>query len=145
MMRRSAVFAVCSFFILALACSRHTSESRLVVEIPAGFTGNFVLEMGDKNAPPLTWQGDSYVSEVPRTGRLATSTLLQHPKVTFKNASTGRVWGFSQSTFTTGDGISVGGKIEFFVGTQKDYEAEEGKKNHSGKTPSGADFEMSGM
>jgi hypothetical protein len=33
--------------------------------------------------------------------------------------------------FRTGDGISIGGKIEFFVGTQKDYDAEQQKKNKS--------------
>ena len=44
----------------------------------------------------------------------------------------GGVWGYSHSVFATGDGIPVGAKIEFFVGTRKDYEAEQGKKNHSG-------------
>jgi hypothetical protein len=41
------------------------------------------------------------------------------------------VWGYSHSVFNTGDGIPIGGKIEFFVGTKQDYEAEQGKKNHS--------------
>ncbi len=50
----------------------------------------------------------------------------------FKNASQGKRWGYSQRMFTTGDGISVGGKIEFFVGTQKEFEAEQNKKNTSG-------------
>ena len=46
-------------------------------------------------------------------------------------SSDGAVWGYSHSVFTTGDGIPVGGKIEFFVGTRKEYDAEQGKKNHS--------------
>ena len=115
------------------------------MEIPPGFTGNFVLEMGAKDSAPLPRQGDAFVVAVPRDGKLATSTLIQRPKVTFKNAGSGSIWGYSQSMFATGDGISVGGKIEFFVGSQKDYEAEQGRKNHSGRDPAPADAGVSGM
>jgi hypothetical protein len=55
------------------------------------------------------------------------------------------VWGFSESAFTTGDGISVGGKIEFFVGTRKEYEAEESKKNHSGATGTEIQYMTAGV
>jgi hypothetical protein len=70
---------------------------------------------------------------VPQSGKLETSTFLEKPTVTFKKGSDGRIWGFSQSVFTTGDGISVGGKIEFFVGTRQEFEAEQNKKNKSGR------------
>jgi len=40
------------------------------------------------------------------------------------------MWGDSQS-MSTGDGIRVGGKIEFFVGTRKEFEAEQASKKHS--------------
>ena len=63
---------------------------------------------------------------------MTTSTLLTHSRPTFKNSSDGGVWGYAHSVFTTGDGIPIGGKIEFFVGTRKEYDAEENKKNHSG-------------
>lgn len=121
----------CFLLLSTSACLNHHSAPALVVEIPAGFNGNFLLEMGVKEAPPLEKRGNTYLVSVPRNGKVVTSTLLQQPNVTFKNASDGHVWGYSHSVFTTGDGIAVGGKIEFFVGTQKDYDAEENKKNHS--------------
>ena len=133
MIQKLWVTALCAIFLMGTSgCTKRASGPLLVVEIPAGFSGNFLLEMGVKEAPPLERQGNSYVVTVPRTGKVATSTMLTHPLVQFKNESDGAVWGFSQSTFKTGDGIAVGGKIEFFVGTGKEYDAEENKKNHSG-------------
>jgi hypothetical protein len=145
MIRRLSVAAVCVYLTLTLACSRHSADARVILEIPAGFKGNFVMVMGSRDADPLRKDGDVYIVQVPSSGRLQTSTLLQGPKVTFKNAATGTIWGYSQSTFTTGDGIAVGGKIEFFVGSQQDYEAEQGRKNHSGRAPGGADLNTSGV
>lgn len=115
----------------ATACSQNHAKSNVIVEVPPGFTGNFFLEMGVKEAPPLEMRGNAYLVTVPRTGKVVTSTLITNPKPTFQNSSDGGIWGYSHSVFTTGDGIPTGGKIEFFVGTRKDYEAEEGKKNHS--------------
>jgi len=89
--------------------------------------------MGVRGAIPLPRKGEAYVLDLPMNGKVQTSTLLENPQVTFKNSSDGKVWGYSQRTFTTGDGISVGGKIEFFVGTQKQFEAEQNKKNKSGR------------
>lgn len=131
---RVPVIWMFAFLLLTVvACSRRGTGSRVIVEIPAGFSGNFVLEMGVKDAVPLAKQGDTYVVDVPHSGKVITSTFLDKPEVVFKNASDGKVWGYSQDVFTTGDGISIGGKIEFFVGTQKDFEAEqEKKKNKSG-------------
>ncbi|HTC48277.1 MAG TPA: hypothetical protein VK722_13210 [Candidatus Aquilonibacter sp.] len=128
------VFVLCGLIFLlqmASACSRHRSGPEVIVEIPAGFSGNFELKMGVNNTPALTQLGSSYVVTVPKSGNLSTSTLLQNPHTVFKNFSGTDVWGYSNSIFTTGDGIPVGGKIEFFVGTQKDYEAFQDKKNHS--------------
>lgn len=136
MIGKVSSFCCCALLLaLAVACSRRNSAPQLSVEIPAGFSGNFVLNMGVREARALSREGDVYLLTVPASGSLATSTVLEKPKVTFRNASQGSIWGFSQSAFTTGDGISVGGKIEFFVGTQKDFEAEQNKKNHSGKFP----------
>ena len=119
------------FLSVASACT-HKSAPAIVVEIPAGFSGNFMLEMGVKNAPPLQKQGDSYVVVVPKSGKVETSTLLTNSTPVFKNASDGAVWGYEHSVFSTGDGIATGAKIEFFVGTRKEYDAEQSKKNHSG-------------
>jgi hypothetical protein len=126
---------VCVFIILlavAVACSKRTSHAQLRVEVPAGFTGNFVLHMGIRDAPPLQKDGDAYLVSVPHSGTVETSTILETPQVIFKNSSDGQIWGYSERIFTTGDGISTGGKIEFFVGTRKDFEAEQNKKNKSG-------------
>lgn len=120
------------FLMASSACSKHSDASQVIVEIPSGFAGNCLLEMGVKDAPPLEKQGDAYVVAVPKSGKIITSTLLTNAQPTFRNASEGAVWGYSHSVSTTGDGIPVGGKIEFFVGTRKEYEAEQGKKNHSG-------------
>jgi hypothetical protein len=119
------------FLIVAVACSKSGPAPKVVVEIPSGFNGDFLLEMGVKGAPPLEKQGDTYVVAVPRSGKVITSTLLTNPQPSFQNSSDGAVWGYSHSVFHTGDGIPIGGKIEFFVGTRQDYEAEQGKKNHS--------------
>ena len=116
---------------ITVACTKRSAADQVIVEIPAGFSGNFVLEMGVREAAPLARQGDAYVLDVPRDGKAQTSTLLNNAQVTFRNASDGQVWGFSKRLFTTGDGISIGGKIEFFVGTQKDFDAEQQKKNKS--------------
>ena len=126
------VVAVGLILLVAVACRRQAADSQLIVEIPSGFNGNFQLEMGVNDAPPLMKQGDAYVVVVPKSGKVSTSTLLADPKASFQNASDGGVWGYAQSVFTTGDGIPVSGKIEFFVGTKTDYEADENKKkNHS--------------
>jgi hypothetical protein len=124
------IFFLSGLFVLSTGC-KHASRENIVVQIPPGFNGNFQLEMGVKEAPPLVQQGDAYVVTVSRGGKLSTSTLLTNPQAQFQNASDGSVWGYSQSVFTTGDGVPVTGKIQFFVGTKKDYEAEENKKNHS--------------
>jgi len=141
-MKRLAL--LCLLLLTTVACSKHKSAPQLVVEIPAGFSGNFVLNMGVRDAAALPQHGDAYVVSVNRAGNLETSTLLESPKVTFRNASGGNVWGFSQSDFSTGDGIPVGGKIEFFVGTQKEFEAEQDKKNHSSGFTGGYESAVAG-
>ena len=145
MIRTSILILFTLALIAAVGCSKHTSEPALIVDIPKGFNGNFVLEMGTRGAAPLSREGDAYLVEVPRSGKVVTSTSLQKPKVTFRNATDGNVWGLSESGFTTGDGISVGGKIEFFVGTRKEYEAEESKKNHSGASEPGIEYMTAGV
>ncbi len=118
--------------VVGSACSKKSSREEIVITIPPGFNGNFVLEMGVKNAPELNKDGNEYTVSVPKDGRVLTSTLLSNPQVSFKNESDGAVWGYSHLGYSTGDGIAVGGKIEFFVGTKKDFDAQENKKHHSG-------------
>jgi hypothetical protein len=130
-MRRLSFIMVGAILLSGTGCSRNQNAQQVVVEIPPGFSGDFVLDMGIKDAAPLMKSGDQYLVTVPKNGSVATSSLLVNPKITFKNSSDGAVWGYSHSVFTTGDGIPVGGKIEFFVGTKKEFEAEQGRRNHS--------------
>lgn len=125
-----SILGIVLLLIVGGACFRQ-SKPDLIVEIPAGFNGNFSLEMGIKDAPALVKDGDAYRVTASKRGKVTTSTLLTHPKLKFLNSSGGAVWGYSNSVFTTGDGIPVGGRIEFFVGTRQDYEAQEGKRNRS--------------
>jgi len=133
------------FLIVASGCSNKDSAVNLIVEIPPGYTGNFLMEMGAKDAPALSKQGNSYVVAVPKSGKVTTSTLLTKSNPTFKNSSDGAVWGYSHSVFATGDGIPIGAKIEFFVGTRKEYDAEQNKKNHSEGFPARPDSATSGV
>ena len=133
------------FFMAASACFKHSPASQVIVEIPSGFAGNCLLEMGVRDAPPLVKQGDAYVVVVPKNGKIITSTLLTNSEPTFHNASEGAVWGYSLSLSTTGDGIPVGGKIEFFVGTRKEFEAEQGRKKHSGRFSASAESAVMGL
>jgi len=119
------------FICVVMGCSKKNPKSQVVIEIPQGFSGNFVLEMGVRDAAPLPAESNAYVLTIPSSGKMQTSTLLDRPDVTFRNRGQGRVWGYSQRTFTTGDGIAVGGQVEFFVGTQKEFEAEQNRKNKS--------------
>lgn len=136
MIRRLKWTLIWAVLLLASqACSKKALDPQLTVVIPAGFSGNFQLEMGVKDTPPLDHDGDHYTVTVPPNGKVITSTLLRRPHVNFKNDSGGAVWGYSQSVSTTGDGILVGGKIQFFVGTRKQYDAEENRKDHSEDVP----------
>jgi len=132
MWRFGTACMLAAVFAVTVACTKKSAADQVVVEIPAGFSGNFVLDMGVRDAAPLPRQADSYLLVVPRDGKAQTSTLLNNAQVTFKNSSDGQVWGLSERVFRTGDGISIGGKIEFFVGTKKDFDAEQQKKNKSG-------------
>ena len=131
MSRKSLCLCAVALVMIAVVACRKPKSQELVVKVPAGFGGNFVIEMGVRDAAPLPRNGDGYVLTLPHGGKFQTSTLLDNPHVTFKNGSEGKIWGYSQRTFTTGDGISVGGRIEFFVGTQREFDAEQNKKNKS--------------
>ena len=126
----AVLFAI--FMTFVVACTRKSASDQIIVEIPPGFSGNFVLAMGIRNAPPLQKQGDSYFLAVPANGKAETSTVLKNANLSFKTSGGMQIWGLSQRVFTTGDGISVSGEVEFFVGTQKEFEAEQQRKKKSG-------------
>src|ERR1700689_5176345 len=106
MNRNILLTMVCAVFLFAAGgCTKQDSAPKIIVEIPSGFSGDFLLEMGVKDAPPLEKRGEAFVVSVPRSGKVSTSTLLTNAHATFQNSSEGAVWGYSHSLFKTGDGI----------------------------------------
>jgi hypothetical protein len=83
--------------------------------------------MGVKETAPLVMEGDAYGVTVPRNRKMTTS-LFTNSQPTLGNSCEGLGWGYSQFVSTPGAGIPVGGKIEFFVGTRKQSEAERARK-----------------
>ena len=67
MNRKIWPMAVCAILLMAAcACTKHSAAPQVIVEIPSGFSGNFLLEMGVKEAPPLEKRGEAYVVPVPK-------------------------------------------------------------------------------
>jgi hypothetical protein len=79
------------FLIASSACSKNRAAPQVIVEIPSGFTGDFLLEMGVRDALPLEKRGEAYVLPVPRNGKVITSTLLTNSRPSFQNSSEGKV------------------------------------------------------
>ena len=65
MIRTFATIFASLIVLVAVGCSKHVPAPQLVVEIPAGFSGNFVLEMGVRGSAPLAQRGDTYTVTVP--------------------------------------------------------------------------------
>ena len=103
------------FLIASSACSKNRAAPQVIVEIPSGFTGNFLLEMGVRDALPLEKRGEAYVLPVPRNGKVITSTLLTNSRPSFQNSSEGAVWGYSHSVFTPGGGIPAAPRSNFLL------------------------------
>ena len=87
--------------------------------------------MGVAGALSLPREGAAYVVHVPSDGRVSTSTSLSELQPTFKNVEGSHIWGYTSLILRSGDGIPVGGSIEFFVGTQEQYQIEMARKHKS--------------
>ena len=74
MIRKGSLLLAMGLLIAATACAKHSADPQLTVEIPPGFSGNVVVEMGLKDAAPLARQGEAYLVSVPRDGKIETST-----------------------------------------------------------------------
>jgi hypothetical protein len=120
---------------LLVSCGKSGPSGHLVIEVPAGYSGTVTVQLGVVGARPLRKEGDIYVIAVPADGRVATSTTLSEGVPTFKNVSGDRVWGYATVVLRTGDGIPVGGSIEFFVGTKDQYQVEVARKHKSSIDP----------
>jgi hypothetical protein len=116
------------------ACSSKSQDDEVVLAIPAGFSGQVQVLTGVGGTPPLSRKGGAFLLKIPADGKISTSTILTgSPKV--RNSDTSQVWGFTSSIDKTGDGLVVGGDIEFFVGTKEQYDAYEAKKPKSQEVP----------
>ncbi len=128
---RSLLVLSLVFLTLALGCEKRRI-TEIVFRLPDGFSGQVQIQMGVAGAPKLATSGQSYVVSLPSDGRLETSTILEsNLKARFENFHPDSVWGYASSISKTGDGIPVGGSIDFFVGTKEQYEIQEAHKHKS--------------
>jgi hypothetical protein len=112
------------------ACSKNLPDDEVSFAAPTGFSGQVQVQLGVQGSPPLQREQGTYVVQIPADGKITTSTVLSgSPKFTV--AGTGRIWGYTASIYRTGDGLPVGGSLEFFVGTKEQFEAYEARKPKS--------------
>ena len=128
--------------ILAVGCEKRRI-TEIVIKLPDGFSGQVQIQMGVVGAPKLTTSGQAYVVSLPSDGHLQTSTIIEdNLPVRFENSRSGSVWGYATSTSKTGDGIPVGGSIDFFAGTKEQYETQEAHKHKSEFQRPGSGFRV---
>lgn len=134
-MTNRSVFAWCGTVLLlltlVLSCGKRAKVDEVLIEVPAEFSGEVRIDIGVAGSPPLKSDGRHYVVSLPADGHIETSTILADIRPRFHGADSGRIWGYTPSIWKTGDGIPVGGNIEFFVGTREQYETQEAKKHKS--------------
>jgi hypothetical protein len=130
----SCSLVLACLLLLTAACSKG-AQDQIVINVPANFSGQIRIEMGVSNAPALQRNGRNYEITVPPDGKFVTSTILVGVQSKISNVDGGHVWGYSPSVSKTGDGLPVGGTIEFFVGTKEQYESAEAKKHRSNVYP----------
>jgi len=116
---------------LLLSCWKAPVHEQLVIEVPPDYSGPVEVQLGVAGAPALPKRGDSYVIALPPDGHVSTSTSLSEIQPIFKDLPGNRLWGFSSLILRSGDGIPVGGHIEFFVGTNEQYQIEVSHKHKS--------------
>jgi hypothetical protein len=129
-MKMRALSFLALVLLLVLGCSR-SSSPELVINFPPGFTGDVYIELGVSDAPPLNRVGNTYIVSIPPDGKLRTSTSLAELQPQFPNYDPSHIWGYESLVQRTGDGIVIGGKIEFFVGTKDQYESQNARKHKS--------------
>jgi hypothetical protein len=128
--------AILFSFFSFLACSRTRQEEKIQLIVPAGFSGQVQLLLGVPGSPALDRDGAGYLAHIPDDGKLSTSTVLSStPKCSTNDGA--QIWGFTSSIYKTGDGLAVGGSLEFFVGTKEQYETYEARKRKSQRIPNG--------
>ena len=114
-----------------MSCWKISTHDQVVIEVPSGYSGAVAVQLGVAGAPALAKRGDTYVINVPSDGHVSTSTSLSEIQPIFENLPGNRIWGYNSRVLRSGDGIPVGGSIEFFVGTNEQYEIEVSRKHKS--------------
>lgn len=128
---RTVVIAIAAVAVCAgLACSRK-AHAALLIEVPNGYSGPVDVQLGVAGAPALQKEEGEYVIPVPVDGHVTTSTTLSDATPEFKNVDHDRVWGYESLILKAGDGIPVGGSIEFFIGTKEQYQIALTKRHKS--------------
>jgi hypothetical protein len=133
-MARLTVMFSLILVLFFFACTHDRQGDELVVVAPPGFSGQVHVELGVAGSPPLEREHGAYLVRIAGDGRASTSTILSaSPK--FNGAGLSQIWGYAFSMDRTGDGLPVGGRLEFFVGTKEQYETYEAKKHKSQQIP----------
>lgn len=116
---------------LLLSCWRAPVHDQLVIDVSSGYSGPVEVRLGISGAPALPKRDGAYLVTVPADGRVSTSTSISEVQPVFKDLPGDRVWGYNCLILRSGDGIPVGGSIEFFVGTNEQYQIEVSRKHKS--------------
>lgn len=111
-------------------CSRKPGQ--IVVQVPAGFSGQVHIEMGVPGTPALARDGRNYRVLIPPDGKVETSTIVEDAGARFEDVDPRHVWGYSRMMVRTLDRLPVGGSVDFFIGTKEQFESAEAKKHKSG-------------
>jgi hypothetical protein len=128
-LRKWWLLAAVSVTMFALYCNRSSSGPAVEIRVPSGFTGQIEVQFGADGTPALARSGNTYVIQVPESGKISTSTAFNsEPRY---KISGGQVWGYMCSIYKTGDGLAVGGRIQMFIGTKEQYETFEANKRKS--------------
>jgi len=139
---RSVLALSLALLILAVGCEKGRI-TEIIIKLPDGFSGQVQIQMGVVGAPNLPTSGQAYVVSLPSDGHLQTSTILENNlPARFENSRSGSVWGYATSISKTGDGIPVGGSLDFFVGTKEQYEIQEAHKHKSESLRSNSGFRV---
>ncbi len=126
-----AVVAVLMVLGLLLSCWKAPVHDQVVIDVPSGYSGPVEVHLGVSGAPALPKRDGAYLITVPPDGRVSTSTSISEVQPVFKDLPGNRVWGYNCLILRSGDGIPVGGNIEFFVGTNEQYQIEVSRKHKS--------------
>jgi hypothetical protein len=131
---KSVLISLLTITSLLAACSKKQAGDQVLFTVPTGFSGQVQVQLGVVGAAPLEREHGVYVLRIPADGKLTTSTVLPGSP-SYNVSGDNQVWGYTSSIYRTGDGLPVGGNLEFFIGTREQFDAYEAKKPKSQDVP----------